>query len=47
MYGLCRAGKEIEEEKKRESGMGCDGMMSSSCKGFNWTIEVREVCVEE
>lgn len=30
---VCRAGKEIEEEK-RESGMGWDGMMSSSCKGF-------------
>lgn len=35
--GVCRAGKEIEEEKKRESGMGWDGMMSSSCKSFNWT----------
>lgn len=31
---VCRAGKEIEEEIKRESGMGWDGMMSSSCKSF-------------
>lgn len=31
---VCRAGKEIEEEKKRESGMGWDGMMAISCEGF-------------
>lgn len=34
VYCVCRAGREIEEEKKWESGMGWDGMMSSSCKGF-------------
>lgn len=32
VYGVCRAGKEIEEEK--EGRAGWDGMMASSCKGF-------------
>lgn len=30
---VCRAGKEIEEEKKGRAGW--DGMMSSSWKGFD------------
>lgn len=42
VYGVCRAGKGIEEEKKGRAGW--DGMMSSSCRGFNWIIEVRGVC---
>lgn len=31
VYCVCRAGKEIEEEKKKGER---DGMMAISCKGF-------------
>lgn len=31
---VCRAGKEMKKKKKRESGMGWDGMMAISCRGF-------------
>lgn len=32
VYGVCRAGKEIEEEKKGRAGW--DGMIASSYKSF-------------